>query len=95
MNLEQAIREAIAEEVERAIGPYVDTLRALSSLSSVPRKPSRAQAGSSRVGSFVRYRQGRGTFRARVIVMERGVAEVERVSDGKRVRRPVSKLMPA
>jgi len=48
------------------------------------------------VGAMVRYRQGRGTFNARVASVDeaRGTAVVERAMDGRSVERPFSKLLP-
>jgi len=59
-----------------------------SSASSVPSGPFRA-------GDSVRYRQGRGTFFARVVSVDAraGKATVERSTDGKRVVRPFDKLL--
>lgn len=46
------------------------------------------------VGATVRYRQGRGEFEAKVVRVDAraGVVTLERVSDGKRVTRPLEKL---
>jgi hypothetical protein len=49
------------------------------------------------VGQQVEYRQGRGTFAAKVVRIDgkRGAAVLERLSDGKRLRRPLAKIYPA
>jgi len=54
-------------------------------------------AGSIQPGAQVLYRQGRGTFLARVVSVNRreSKATVERTSDGKRVTRPLDKLKAA
>ena len=54
-----------------------------------------APSGSVRPGDSVLYRQGRGTFPARVVSVNArtGRVTVERASDGKRVVRPVDKLL--
>ena len=46
-------------------------------------------------GQAVKYRQGRGTFEAKVIAIDTtaGTVTVERDSDGKKVRRPAAKLI--
>ena len=43
------------------------------------------------------YRQGRGTFAAKVVRIDdkRDAAVLERFSDGKRLRRPLAKVYPA
>ena len=56
------------------------------------RKPVKRTGRSLEVGQSVRYRQGRGTFEARVAELAGDVAFIERLSDGKRVQRPISKL---
>lgn len=56
---------------------------------TVGKAPGRRRAG----GGVVRYRQGRGTFEARVIEqLPNGKVVLERITDGKRVTRP-SKLV--
>jgi hypothetical protein len=54
-------------------------------------------ATNLRAGQQVEYRQGRGTFAAKVVRIEdkRGAAVLERLSDGKRLRRPLAKVYPA
>ena len=50
-----------------------------------------------RAGQQVEYRQGRGTFAATVVRIDekRGAAVLERLSDGKRLQRPLAKVYPA
>ncbi|HEY3447361.1 MAG TPA: hypothetical protein VGK67_13400 [Myxococcales bacterium] len=56
-------------------------------------RPARASR-SLKPGDVVKYRQGRGTFDAFVIRSEPGGdVVVERISDGKRVKRPAAKLV--
>ena len=56
---------------------------------AAPKKATKAY----KPGDVVTYRQGRGTFEAFVIRAEAGgEVVVERISDGKRVRRPAAKL---
>jgi len=46
-------------------------------------------------GQSVRYKQGRGTFDARVLSIDsaKGAVTLERISDGKKVVRPASKVL--
>jgi uncharacterized Zn finger protein len=44
------------------------------------------------IGQLVQYRQGRGSFPARVVSVERDTLGLERVIDGKKVARPTSKV---
>lgn len=55
--------------------------------------PSKPRAGHE----IVRYRQGRGTFEARIVSFDRETKMItlERLSDGKRVERPSSKVYSA
>ncbi|MGC4118318.1 MAG: hypothetical protein QM765_27945 [Myxococcales bacterium] len=56
--------------------------------------PARAHGRVFKPGDVVKYRQGRGTFEAFVIRTEPdGDVVVERISDGKRVKRPGHKLV--
>ena len=58
-----------------------------------PGRPAKA-ARSFKPGNVVKYRQGRGTFEAFVIRTEPdGDVVVERIADGKRVKRPAAKLL--
>ena len=60
---------------------------------SRPGRPAKAAARAFKAGDEVKYRQGRGTFAAFVIRADAGgEVVVERISDGKRVKRPASKL---
>lgn len=56
-------------------------------------RPARAGSGIV-VGAQVRYRQGRGTFDAEVIRVDAitGTATLQRISDGKRVVRPLDRI---
>ena len=57
------------------------------------RRASPAARRSFKAGDVVHYRQGRGSFEAFVVRTDaKGHLVVERVSDGKRVTRPASKL---
>lgn len=48
-------------------------------------------------GQSVQYKQGRGTFDARIVAIdaEKGALTLERVTDGKKVVRPASKVIAA
>lgn len=50
-----------------------------------------------RAGQQVEYRQGRGTFAAKVVRIDdkRSTAVLERLTDGKRLRHPLAKVYPA
>lgn len=52
----------------------------------------RAAPASVEPGQTVQYRQGRGTFEARVVRLDGARVVLERLADGKRVTRPLSKL---
>ena len=54
-------------------------------------------AGSFSVGQSVVYKQGRGSFEAKVVSVDRdrNLVKVERIADGKKVDRPAAKLRPA
>lgn len=53
--------------------------------------------GAIKIGSMVRYNQGRGTFEAKVTSIDPANGEVymERVGDGKKVSRPPNKISAA
>lgn len=57
----------------------------------------RQPARKLHIGQRVEYRQGRGTFLAKVVRLDpkRGTTVLERVKDKKRISRPISKVYPA
>lgn len=59
-------------------------------------KPGKGPRGLKQ-GAYVYYKQGRGTFVARVTAVDTdaSTATVRRVKDGKRIERPLSKLRRA
>jgi hypothetical protein len=95
LDLASKLRALIAAEVEAALAPYRDLL-AQARGAKPKRKPAAAPI-AFKLGQRVLYRQGRGQFAAKVtrVDQERGLVEVERESDGKRVLRPAKKLQAA
>jgi hypothetical protein len=102
-------QEALASLVEFAGGRPGGTLAATSATASLPKRRGRRAGGvrggaafaatASRFveGQKVQYRQGRGTFDARVVGInaEKGTVTLERTSDQKTVVRPAAKVLAA
>ena len=88
--LAKKIGELLGEALVRAAG-LADERR--------PRRKAAktARARRLRVGQRVSYRQGRATFEAKVVGVDaaRGQVELQRMTDDKRVRRPLSKVYPS
>ena len=81
-------------EVEQLQAILLGTGKASAGRKARTAKAARKAAKAYEPGDVVHYRQGRGTFEAFVIRTEPdGEIVVERVSDGKRVKRPASKLI--
>ena len=114
LDLQAALRNLIAAQVEAALEPHRALLASLENLAreqgavkEAPRAATRRPAGrraarnvaapatSFSPGQMVSYRQGRGTFEAKVIEvdLERGELKLQREKDGKRVERPFQKVM--
>jgi hypothetical protein len=101
-------QEALASLVEFAGGRPGGTLAASSATATPNRRARRASgvrggAASAEFasqfveGQKVQYRQGRGTFDARVVGInaEKGTVTLERASDQKTVVRPAAKVLAA
>lgn len=80
----------------RAAGPRRAVRRGRGAGAKAARAP-RGPRGGLKGGDYVYYRQGRGTFVARVaeVDSDNSTAVVRRLTDGKRVERPLSKLRRA
>ncbi len=86
---EQA-RRALPKRHRAGRPPRAQLERAAAALfREVPRRPA---PNSVEPGQKVHYRQGRGTFEARVVRLDGDRVVLERLADGKRVARPLSKL---
>ncbi len=99
-------REALANLAEFAGAPVSEpgpSARSTSLGQQSRRRRGRAVKSSAEIatkfieGQKVQYRQGRGTFNAKVIEIdaERGVLKLERDGDSKKVYRPASKVIAA
>lgn len=105
-------REALASLVEFAGGKPASPASASASAGAAPQRRGRraAASGGSRgsaasteaVGNFtegqrVQYRQGRGTFDAKIVAIDgkKGLLTLERETDQKKVVRPASKVLAA
>lgn len=75
---------------ERSANPFAETKRRARS-----KKVASRGAPKLGVGGRVSYRQGSGTFEAKVVAVDadKGVAVLERIKDGKRVTRPMKKVI--
>lgn len=90
-------RAPVAQAVEGQRSAGRNGLRSVSAKAAPPTdgNPAQRRSGGAAplsVGRLVSYRQGRGTFPARIVSVEREFLVLERVMDGKRVTRPAAKV---
>ena len=91
-----AIHSMIEQAVAEAMKPYARLLRDSKPVKRGPGRPSKVApvAMTFSVGDRVSYKQGRGTFDARVasVDLAKVLYGLVRVSDGKKVARPAAKV---
>lgn len=87
---EARLRPRNTVAAERSANPFAEAPRR-----SRSKKGTARAAAKLALGQHVSYRQGSGTFEAKVVAVDagKGVVVLERIKDGKRVTRPTAKVI--